>query len=105
MTRFLEAINKNVLAMLSAIALVGAGWGGGMAVSGFVAVPKQIAALSARTDSMKTVHVQLEAQIATLRTLVRTQLCLDLADREHTDWRRCELSEAERLISQAQGDR
>lgn len=112
MKRLLERVNQNVLVWTSLLGLVGAGWGAGLATAGFRTLPRQVAENTAAlneiktefvstTDSFRVVHAQIGEDMQSIRTLIRTQLCLELSDREHTDWRRCQIDEVERLLARS----
>jgi len=75
--------------MWRTIAIAGTLFMGGVAFSGYVRLPAQLKDVRATVDSFRIDQAGIHRTLNGLERTVRETLCLQLAEREHTDWRRC----------------
>jgi hypothetical protein len=65
------------------------GLAAGAAAGGFSKIPARVIALEARADTLTGKMSELQQDVAAIRKSNKTMLCLTVAEREHSDWRRC----------------
>lgn len=76
-------------AILVIIAIFSAGLTIGASFAGALKIPQRIAALEQRADSLTSQIAGLSADVSAMRKTSRQNLCLTIAERAHTDWRKC----------------
>ena len=68
---------------------IGAVFMAGVAAAEWAKLPARLAMVEVRLDSVETQHISIHTSLRRLQTTMDQQLCLQLAEREHTDWRHC----------------
>lgn len=83
--------NLNGIWKVAAIvtAIFGAGLTTGAAAGGFTKLPGRIVALEQRADTLTSQLTALRRDVSEIRNNNRIQLCLQIAEKQKTDWREC----------------
>ena len=76
-------------AILVIIAIFSAGLTIGASFAGALKIPQRIIALEQRADALTSQINSLGTDVAAIRKTNRQNLCLTIAERAHTDWRKC----------------
>ena len=71
------------------LAVAGTLFMAGVAFSGYVKLPAQVAAVKMTVDSFRVDHTAIHKAISGMERTVRESLCLQIAEKEHRDWRTC----------------
>lgn len=72
-----------------AFGLLGAGFTAGSASTGFLKIPDRVTTLEQRADSLNAQLKDIRHDVAELRHSNSIQLCLQIAEKRHTDWQEC----------------
>lgn len=70
-------------------AVFSAGLTSGAAAAGALKIPARILALEATADTLQGQIASMRHDVAEIRNNNRIQLCLQIAEKRHTDWREC----------------
>lgn len=71
------------------IAIFGAGLTTGAAAGGFTKLPQRIVALEQQANQLDDRLDDLARDVAAIRKANQQTLCLTIAERQHSDWRKC----------------
>jgi hypothetical protein len=76
-------------AMIFLISIFTAGLTAGVSASGVLNIPSRIVALEATADTLQTEIQNMRLDVSELRRNNKIQLCMQIAEKSHTDWRKC----------------
>jgi cell division protein FtsL len=76
-------------AMVFLVGIFTAGLSAGATASGLLGVPARVNSLEATADTLQTEIQNMRQDVAELRKSNRIQLCMQIAEKSHTDWRKC----------------
>jgi outer membrane murein-binding lipoprotein Lpp len=76
-------------AILLLAAIFSAGLTAGAAAGGLTNLPARVASLEATADTLQDQISGMRHDVAALRESNRIQLCMQIAEKRHTDWREC----------------
>jgi len=82
-------LNAKWKALGLAFALLSFGFGAGTTASGLTHLPARVAALEQSAKHFNQQIDDLSRDVLTIRKANQQQLCLTIAERQHTDWRLC----------------
>jgi len=76
-------------AVVLIVAIFSAGLTTGAIAGGFTKIPSRVATLEETAISLQGQISDMHRDVAELRKINNIQLCLQLAEKSHTDWRAC----------------
>lgn len=71
------------------VAIFGAGLTAGAAAGGFTKLPTRMSTLEQRADHLDEQLDELKRDVAAIRKANQQTLCLTIAERQRSDWRKC----------------
>jgi hypothetical protein len=76
-------------AMVFLVSIFTAGLTAGAAASGILDIPTRVNQLEITADSLRIEIQTMRMDVAELRKNNGIQLCMQIAEKSHTDWRKC----------------
>jgi len=76
-------------AMVFIVSIFSAGLTAGAAAGGVLAIPSRVSSLEATADTLQNEIQTMRKDVSELRNNNRIQLCLQISEKSHTDWRKC----------------
>jgi len=82
LSAWFDGVRVGWKALGAIIAIFGAGLTTGAAAGGFTGLPKRVSSVEVQVQSLRQ-------DVTAIRKANQQMLCLTIAEREHSDWRRC----------------
>lgn len=82
-------LNARWKAIAAIAAIFGTGLTAGAVAGGFNKLPDRVSALEQRADTLATQLSALQRDVTAIRKANQQNLCLTIAERAHSDWRKC----------------
>ena len=76
-------------AMVFLVGIFTAGLSVGAAASGIMGIPDRVNSLEAAADTLQIEIQTMRMDVAELRRNNKIQLCMQIAEKTHNDWRKC----------------
>jgi len=89
LSSWIDQLSYRWKAAVLIVAIFSAGLTTGAAAGGFTKLPARVVALEQRADQFNKQLEDLGRDVSAIRKANRQMLCLTMAERAHTDWRKC----------------
>jgi hypothetical protein len=90
----LQQLGEGWKSLVTIAAIVAAGFFAGLTLAGWWRLPVRLYLLEAHQSIVDSLQRDQRAQLVAIKSLLKSQLCLTVADRRHTSWEQCLISDA-----------